>query len=185
MPAEVVWDRERYHSHPTETVAAHVPCRPVYPSAFLTRNSTSSQPSFKPSVKKKVKGKGKEITYEREILCQPRSFGTEKGIIDIPQKQWQHTFLAVNKLIGKIMLVSSMSEDEIFSEIRSIFRKPMQGSKSFTFKILQQTGGNTRCLMVPEVSESYQWTAAAVAGRNAKTPVCILAEDKLKVCFSL
>ena len=159
--------------------------QPVYPCAFLARNSTSSKPSFKPSVKRKVKGKGKEITYEREILCLPKSFRTEKDIIDLPRKQWQRTFLAVNKLFGKIMLVSSMSEDEIFSEIRSIFRKPMQGNKSFTFKILQPTGGNTQCLMVPEVSESYQWTAAAVAGRNAKTPVYILAEDKLKVCFSL
>ena len=36
--------------------------------------------------------------------------------------------------------------------------------------------------MVPVLSESYKWTASAVAGRNAKVPIYILAEDQLEVC---
>ena len=36
--------------------------------------------------------------------------------------------------------------------------------------------------MAPKVSESYRWTAGAVAGRNSKTPIYILAEDDLQVC---
>ena len=75
-----------------------------------------------------------------------------------------------------------MSESEIFDEIRSVFRVPMDNDDAFQFKILQSSGGESRCLMVPELSHSYQWTASAVAGRNAKTPIYILAEDPLVVC---
>ena len=35
--------------------------------------------------------------------------------------------------------------------------------------------------MIPELSSSYKWTAASVAGRNAKTPIYIVAEDELEV----
>ena len=35
--------------------------------------------------------------------------------------------------------------------------------------------------MVPELSSSYRWTVGAVAGRNAKVPIYILAEDELEV----
>ena len=49
------------------------------------------------------------------------------------------------------------------------------------FIILQSTGGETKGLTVPELSASYRWTAAAVAGRNAKVPICVLAQDRLEV----
>ena len=78
-------------------------------------------------------------------------------------------FLTVNKLLGKIQLNSSMGEDEIFDEIRSVFHVPMHGDSGFLFKILQPSGDDSRSLMIPELSHSYWWTASAVAGRNAKT----------------
>ena len=88
-------------------------------------------------------------------------------------------FLAVNKLLGKIQLNSSMGEDEIFDEIRSVFHVPMDGDSGFPFKILQPSGGDSRSLMIPELSHSYRWTASAVAGRNAKT--YIIADEPLEV----
>ena len=70
-----------------------------------------------------------------------------------------------------------MDEEDVFDEIRSVFKSPMQ----FRFTILQTSGGDSKSLMVPELSSSYKWTAAAIAGKNAKVPIYILAEDELLV----
>ena len=86
--------------------------------------------------------------------------------------------LAKKGLIGKIRLVSSMKEGEIFNEIRSVFRGPMDHNQTFLFDILQVTG---KSLMIPAVSSSYKWTASAVAGENAKVPIYIIAGEELKV----
>ena len=78
-----------------------------------------------------------------------------------------------------------MNEEKIFMEIRSVFHGPMSYDDEFQFTILQPCGGDSRTLMAPKVSESYRWTAGAVAGRNSKTPIYILAEDDLQVCYKL
>ena len=90
-------------------------------------------------------------------------------------------YLARKGLIGKIHLTSDMSEKEIFREIRSVFKKPMDCNRSFIFDVLQQTGGSSKSLTVPSVSSSYKWTASAVAGKNAKVPIYIIAREKLTV----
>jgi len=105
----------------------------------------------------------------------PKSFAEGGSLIDIPKKNSTRQFLARNKLMGKIHLDSSMSQQEIFSEIRSSFRYPMNDYDEFRFRLLQPSGGEARCLMIPEVSSRYEWTAATVAGRNVKTPIYILA----------
>ena len=66
-------------------------------------------------------------------------------------------------------------------EITSVFKEPMGEDSLFNFKILQSTGGNSKRLMIPSVSPGYKWTASAVAGKNAKVPIYILAKDRLKV----
>lgn len=146
-------------------------CRKLYPSAFLNQVNTN----------KKGKGKGKLYTYERDIICLPRWFGKEGELIQIPRKRADRHFLAVNKLVGKIQLNSCMTESDIFDEIRSVFAGPMAGNEIFVFKILQSSGGDSRSLMVPEMSSSYKWTSLAVAGRNAKVPIYVLAEERLDV----
>ena len=85
--------------------------------------------------------------------------------------------------MGKIQLKSNMDEQEMFQEIRLVFLGPMDEDRSFQFSILQPSGGDSRTLMVPELSHSYHWTASSLAGRNAKTPIYILAEDELQVCY--
>ena len=74
-----------------------------------------------------------------------------------------------------------MDEADIFEEIRSVFRVPMYDDNRFEFQILQSSGGDSRNLVIPELSSSYKWTAAAIAGRNAKAPIYILAVDELMV----
>ncbi len=70
----------------------------------------------------------------------------------IPRKQSVRDFLAKNGLIGKIHLESWMSEDEIMSEVRSVFKVPMSNSATFLFEILQPTGGSSKTLTIPSLS---------------------------------
>ena len=77
-----------------------------------------------------------------------------------------------------------MTESEIMDEIRSVFRKPMNEDLLFRFEILQHSGFGSKCLSIPEVSSSYEWSASSVAGKKTKSPIYILALDKLKVYVS-
>ncbi len=96
--------------------------------------------------------------------------------IPIPRSRIE---LAKNGLIGKIRLRSDMAEHEIFDEIRSVFSGPMRGNSFFDFVILQAAGGHSKSLVSPALSDSFKWTASAVAPKNAKVPIYILAQDQL------
>ena len=87
--------------------------------------------------------------YERDIICLPK-FLCGRDVIEIPRKKHLRHFLAINKLVEKIQLRSNMSKFEIFHEIRSVFRMPMDDNDDFQFKILQPSGGDSRSLMMPE-----------------------------------
>lgn len=63
----------------------------------------------------------KIMTYDKDIWSLPQSFD---GSIPIPRSVKKHSFRCANGLIGKIRLTSEMSEEEIMSEIRSVFEKP-------------------------------------------------------------
>ena len=76
-----------------------------------------------------------------------------------------------------------MSEEEIMSEIRSVFDHPFIYDKEFPFKILQPSG-KFKCLVVPSLSSSFVWTASAVAG-SAKSPIYILAGAPINVSNNL
>ena len=123
----------------------------------------------------------KALTYDRDIICLPESCKGKSGDIKIPRGREIREFLARNRLIGKIRLYSSMTEDDILDEICSVFAGPMNGDLDFPFTILQPTGGCSKSLAIPSVSSSYKWTASAVAGKNSKMPIYILAEGSLKV----
>jgi len=120
----------------------------------------------------------KRCRFERDIVCLPK---TKEGSIPIPRSKAYRSLLASNGLMGKIVLDSSMTEEEIMREIRSVFRKPMGFNTNFCFKVLQPAGGGSKTLTVPSLSPSYQWTASAVAGKNAKSPIYIMAVDDLQV----
>ena len=38
--------------------------------------------------------------------------------------------------------------------------------------------------MIPGLSNSYWWSASAVAGQNAKSPIYVLAEEPVEVLLS-
>lgn len=164
-------------------------CQLVAPFVYrcLARPSTFQLPSHLQKCTGK-KGKAKKsttgqriYTYDRDIICLPKSHLGKDGLVRIPRKKSRRDYLAMNKLIGKICLTSDMSEGAIFREIRSVFEAPMAGNPIFPFKILQSCGGGSKTLSAPVLSSSFKWTADAIAGRNAKVPVYILAQDDLIV----
>lgn len=83
-------------------------------------------------------------------------------------------------LIGKIRLMSNMTEQEMEQEVCSVFKSPMGEREDFPFMFLQPTGLGSRSLTVPSVSSSFSWTAQQVAklGGN-KCAIYILAKDNL------
>ena len=54
----------------------------------------------------------------------PKSSADKDGLVKIPSKKM---------LIGKIRLMSTMTESEIMDEIQSVFRKPMNDDLLFHF----------------------------------------------------
>lgn len=76
--------------------------------------------------------------------------------------------------------MSNMTEEEVESEVRSVFSGPMGGRSDFRFYFIQPTGAGSRTLTLPSVSSSFCWTAQQVAKLgNYKQPIYILAKDNL------
>ena len=109
------------------------------------------------------------FTYDRDIMCLPKAFVGNGGLVKIPRKQCVCEFLAANNLIGKIGLMSAMSEEKIMDEICSVFEEPVNRDKLFRFEILLTFGGSSKSLSVPVRSASFKWTASSVAGKNTCT----------------
>ena len=168
-----------YPGHPyiesTTVLSDRCSARPTLFSQLLEKSKT------KKDTRKRAKGKQRLYTYHRDIICLPKSISTQDGLIKIPRKISVRNHLAMNHLIGKIRLTSDMSERAIMREVRSVFDVPMGCSPSFPFKILQTCGGGSKYLSIPVLSSTFSWTAAVVAGTNAKTPIYILAEADLNV----
>ena len=82
-------------------------------------------------------------------ICLPNDF-SNTNIINIPRNS-QRESLSKDGLSGRIRLTSDMTEDEIFSEIRSVFRVPMANNDQFTFDVLQSTGGQNKTIQFVQV----------------------------------
>ncbi len=133
----------------------------------------------------------KLVEYDRDIICLPNSMNVNMHStvkdqsqcvsIPIPRSEKTRNFLAANGLIGKIHFDSTMSEEDLFMEVRSVFSHAMGNSSTFAFDVLQTAGGCSKTLTVPSVSSSFHWTASALVGKNLKMPIYIMAIDELKV----
>ena len=109
-------------------------------------------------------------------LCYSKYCSTPSSGIAIPRKKH---ILAAQGLLGKVHLESDWSENDVFSEIRSVFSKPMGNDAMFPFDILQLTGSGTKSLVIPALSSSFKWTPKEVAGR-ADSTIYIMCKKKLK-----
>ncbi len=144
----------------------------MLPSTFLAKKKSSAPPE-------------RLFTFDRDIMCLPKSLVEIGGLIKIPRKRKVRDFLATNCLIGKIRLTSTMSESDVMNEIRSVFEEPMDDDKLFRFKILQPSGGSSKSLSVPVRSTSFKWTASSVAGKNTRVYSSPRRSEGTKNCHKL
>ena len=69
----------------------------------------------------------------------------------------------------KIHIVEDMTVEQVATEVRSVFKGPMNNRNDFPFQYLQWTGSGSRTLSVPSVSSSFNWTAKQVARLGGTT----------------
>lgn len=92
-------------------------------------------------------------TWDRDIVCLLECLSI-RGSIKYPRgKYWAR--LGNLWLIGKIHLMSKITVEEVASEVRSVFKKPMAERQDFTFEYLQPTGTGNRSLTIPSVSSCF------------------------------
>lgn len=117
-------------------------------------------------------------SWDRDIVCLPQCLGI-RGTVKYPRGKYRAR-LGTLGLMGKIHIGEDMSVEEVASEVRSVFKEPMNSRSDFPFSYLQPTGSGTRTLSIPSCSSSFSWTAKQVArlGNNTGT-IYILAEDDL------
>ena len=85
----------------------------ILPSLFSRRRSCSQQEGAKAK-------KSRTITYDLDVMCLPNSYPSKNGRYAIPRME-KRAELASQGLIGKLRLVSNMSEDDNMAEVRSVF----------------------------------------------------------------
>ena len=83
------------HPHKCQTITALklyiIYRKGVSPSAFLATQRLKVRDN-----QRSGKGKGKFLSYDRDIMCLPKSFGEQSDLIKIPKKSVRE-FLAINK----------------------------------------------------------------------------------------
>ena len=100
-------------------------------------------------------------------------------MISFPQGKYRG-YLASSGLIGKLHMTSEMSEEDVASEIRSVFKIPMNDNSDFQFLYFQAAGGGTKALTVPAQSPSFKWTPQQVSRLSGQSgTIYILAQDDL------
>ena len=151
----------------------------ILPSFLRKRKAVSS-------LGKNTGKRTKSIQVWDRDICIPDSKSSQN--ISYPRGKYRSQ-LGEDGLIGKIRLISTMTESEVMDEVRSVFQEAMSNRSDFPFVFLQPTGSGARTLTAPSVSNSFCWTAQQVAKLGGhKCPIYILAKDKLtlpEVCILL
>ena len=146
--------------------------RPLLPSFLQKRRGAA--------VVRGGRKKPKVSVFDRTIILLPGAKDLEQQVdICIPRGKERET-LGHNGMIGKVRLTSDMNEDEIFSEIRTVFSKVMGNDNNFPFTVLQPTGSGCKTLSLPALSASFLWTAREICG-SAKTVIYIMAGAALQM----
>ena len=92
---------------------------------FLNRRQALSiLPSYlrRNGEERNAKTKKSEVikTWDRDIVCLPSTFMGKNNHIPFPRGK-SRAYLARNGLVGKLHISSDMNENDVLSEIRSVF----------------------------------------------------------------
>lgn len=154
---------------------------PLPPTKYVRGRSASSGGSVMP---KKRKRTPMAQVYERDIICLPLNHPRISGVFSFPRGKLRID-LGRKGLIGKIRLESFMREDEIFAKINSCFVKAFGGDDAFPFKILQSAGTGAKSLIIPSLSDNYEWKAKEVANSGGSRCIYIWAQKELLYMVSI
>lgn len=138
----------------------------LLPSMFIGRSLATAR--------SRGKGKAKEQkiqTWDRNIICLPLNRAKNTSI---PRGK-ERANLAAQGLCGKIRLNSTMSEEEVFSEIRSVFQAPICGDPNFPFQFMQTIGGGSKTLSVPATSSRFTWSGKEIVKMSGQGCIYIQA----------
>ena len=117
--------------------------------------------------------------WDRDVLCLPKNAKAVGNMISFPRGKYR-AYLASAGLIGKLHMTSEMSDEDVASEIRSIFKSLMNDNSNFRFQYLQAAGSGTKALTVPAQSPSFKWTPQQVSRLSGQSgTIYILAQDEL------
>lgn len=165
---------------PAAVQQSPLPTTPILP---VTRNSSMLPSMFigrsLATARSQGKGKAKEQkfqTWDRNIVCLP--LNREKSC-SIPRGK-ARAQLGSQGLIGKIRLDSTMSEEEVFSEICSVFQAPMCSDPNFPFQLMQTVGGGSKSLSTPATSSRFTWSGKEVAKMSGQGCLYIQALKDLQ-----
>ena len=138
----------------------------VAPPSLFSQSSSSRRSNSRKRKQSDVQAKS--TTYVRDIVLLPEEFRSENGSICIPRSTRREK-LGKAGLVGKIEITSSMTEDEVRSEICEVFAVPMgltvediKNGTRFQFSYLLRSGCNSRTLRVPTVKDTLQWNRKQV-----------------------
>ena len=127
-------------------------------------------------ITRKRKGQRTEIqTWHSSILCLPLNRAKNSSI---PRGK-ERANLGVQGLCGKIRLDSTMSEEEVFSEICSVSQAPMCGDPNFPIQFMQTIGGGSKTLSVPTTASRFTWSGKEIMKMSGQGCIYIQALKEL------
>ncbi|XP_063776963.1 uncharacterized protein LOC134925082 isoform X5 [Pseudophryne corroboree] len=130
------------------------------------------------SAKRCRSSSGKFRKVSKDIICLPAEYPEENCTYRVPRGK-EREQLAMQGLVGKILIQSSWSFENFRSEVVSLFRKHFSCSDNeFSFNFLQCLPGN-RKLIKPNVSASFKWSGIAIISLAAQGSLYIKTQHTL------
>lgn len=126
----------------------------------------------------------KAIQYSRNVMLLPPQYKSSNGEVLIP-RQANRRMLGQAGLVGRVELLSTMTDLEVRQEICEVFSTPMglssadlKSDQPFPFTYLQNSGTHSYC--VPSVNRKFEWNGKQVASlAKAGAYIYLLADAEL------
>ena len=88
----------------------------------------------------------------------------------------------VERILPSFVKRKGFSKQSVATEIRSIFKGPMNNDPNFPFLYLQPTGCGSKSLTIPSQSSTFRWTPQQVARLSGQAgSIYIQAQSELKI----
>ena len=149
------------------------------------RNYSSTAAGNSKGLRRSTETVPKATQYSRNVILLPLRYKSSNGEVLIPRKG-KRSFLGQAGLVGKIEILSTMTDLEVRREICEVFATPMglteddlKSDRLFPFSYLQSSGTHSYC--IPSVNKSkFEWNGKQVASlAKAGAYIYLLADAEL------